>query len=97
LNRSRHPRQFPRKSITRLRRTALRRPVPLHENDMLVLDEASQIGTADLAMLGEAARQAGARVIATGDAQQFGAVEAGGHVPAAGPGGPGRAVGALRL
>ena len=56
----------------------LRRPIPLHENDVLVLDEASQLATADLAMIGEAARQAGARVIATGDPQQLGAVEAGG-------------------
>ncbi len=56
----------------------LRRPVPLHENDVLVLDEASQLATADLAMVQEAARQAGARVIATGDTAQLGAVEAGG-------------------
>ena len=45
---------------------------------MLVLDEASQLSTADLTMLTEAARQAGAWVIATGDAAQLGAVEAGG-------------------
>ena len=56
----------------------LRRPVPLHQNDVLVLDEASQLATADLAMIGEAARQAGARIIATGDTAQLGAVEAGG-------------------
>jgi hypothetical protein len=56
----------------------LRRPVPLHRDDVLVLDEASQISTADLAMVQEAARQAGARVIATGDTAQLGAVEAGG-------------------
>ena len=56
----------------------LRRPVPLHRDDVLVLDEASQLATADLAMIGEAARQAGARVIATGDTAQLGAVEAGG-------------------
>jgi hypothetical protein len=56
----------------------LRRPVPLHRDDVLVLDEASQLATADLAMIAEAARQAGARVIATGDTQQLGAVEAGG-------------------
>jgi conjugative relaxase-like TrwC/TraI family protein len=56
----------------------LRRPIPLHRDDVLVLDEASQLSTADLAMLGEAARQAGARVIATGDTAQLGAVEAGG-------------------
>ena len=56
----------------------LRRPVPLHWDDVLVLDEASQLATADLAMLQEAARQAGARVIATGDTAQLGAVEAGG-------------------
>ena len=56
----------------------LRRPVPLHEDDVLVLDEASQLATADLALIGEAARQAGARIIATGDTAQLGAVEAGG-------------------
>jgi ATP-dependent exoDNAse (exonuclease V) alpha subunit len=72
----------------------LRRPVPLHQDDVLVLDEASQLSTADLAMIGEAARQSGARVIATGDTQQLGAVEAGGmfrllagEVPAAELGG----------
>ena len=43
----------------------LRRPVPLHRDDVLVLDEASQLATADLAMVQEAARHAGARVIAT--------------------------------
>ena len=56
----------------------LRRPVPLHRDDVLVLDEASQLSTADLAMVQEAARQAGARIIATGDTRQLGAVEAGG-------------------
>ncbi len=56
----------------------LRRPVPLHQDDVLALDEASQLNTTDLAMIGEAARQAGARVIATGDTAQLGAVEAGG-------------------
>ena len=56
----------------------LRRPVPLHRDDVLVLDEASQLSTSDLAMIGEAARQGGARIIATGDTAQLGAVEAGG-------------------
>ena len=56
----------------------LRRPIPLHQDDVLVLDEASQLNTVDLAMIGEAARQAGARVIATGDTAQLGAVDAGG-------------------
>ena len=56
----------------------LRLPVPLHRDDVLVLDEASQLSTSDLAMIGEAARQAGARIIATGDTAQLGAVEAGG-------------------
>jgi conjugative relaxase-like TrwC/TraI family protein len=59
----------------------LRRPVPLHQDDVLVLDEASQLSTADLAMVGEAARQAGARIVATGDTAQLGAVEAGGMFP----------------
>ena len=56
----------------------LRRPVPLHQDDVLVLDEASQLSTSDLAMIEQAARQAGARIIATGDTAQLGAVEAGG-------------------
>ena len=56
----------------------LRRSVPLHQDDVLVLDEASQLSTSDLAMIGEAARQAGARITATGDTRQLGAVEAGG-------------------
>ena len=56
----------------------LRRPIPLHQDDVLVLDEASQLATADLAMIQEAARQAGARIVATGDTAQLGAVEAGG-------------------
>jgi conjugative relaxase-like TrwC/TraI family protein len=56
----------------------LRRPVPLHENDVLVLDEASQLATTDLAMIQEAARAAGARLIVVGDTEQLGAVEAGG-------------------
>ncbi len=56
----------------------LRRPVPLHRDDVLVLDEASQLSTTDLAMIQEAARQAGARITATGDTAQLGAVDAGG-------------------
>src|SRR5579875_645087 len=56
----------------------LRRPVPVHHDDVLVLDEASQLATSDLAMLLQAARQAGARVILAGDTGQLGAVEAGG-------------------
>ena len=56
----------------------LRRPIPLHRDDVLVLDEASQLSTADLAMIGEATRQTGARIVATGDIAQLGAVEAGG-------------------
>ena len=53
----------------------LRRPVPLHQDDVFVPDEASQLSTADLAMIEQAARQAGARVIATGDTAQLGAVQ----------------------
>ena len=56
----------------------LRRPVPVHAGDVLVIDEATQAGTADLAMLLEAARAAGARVVLVGDTQQLGSPEAGG-------------------
>jgi hypothetical protein len=56
----------------------LRRPVPLHRDDVLVLDEASQLSTTDLAMIQEAARAAGARLVLVGDTEQLGAVDAGG-------------------
>ena len=56
----------------------LRRPVPLYQDDALVLDEASQLSTTDLAMVQEAARTAGARLVLVGDTEQLGAVEAGG-------------------
>jgi conjugative relaxase-like TrwC/TraI family protein len=56
----------------------LRRPIPVHADDVLVIDEATQASTADLAMLLEAARVAGARVVLVGDTQQLGSPEAGG-------------------
>ena len=56
----------------------LRRPIPLHENDVLVLDEATHASTADLAMIQEAAKQAGARLNPVGDTEQLGSPEAGG-------------------
>ena len=43
-----------------------------------MVDEASQLATTDLAMVQEAARAAGARLILAGDTEQLGAVEAGG-------------------
>ena len=69
-------RRIPRQD-RRLRRAAQAR-ARCTSDDVLVLDEASQLSTADLAMIEEAARQAGARIIATGDTAQLGAVEAGG-------------------
>jgi AAA domain-containing protein/TrwC relaxase len=56
----------------------LRRPVPLHRDDVLVLDEASQLSTTYLAMVQETARATGARQVLVGDTEQLGAVEAGG-------------------
>jgi hypothetical protein len=56
----------------------LRHPVPVHEGDVLVLDEASQLSTADLAELQQSARHAGALLVPAGDVQQLGPVEAGG-------------------
>lgn len=52
--------------------------VPVYRGDVLAVDEASQASTADLARIINLARQAGARVILTGDPQQLGPVEAGG-------------------
>lgn len=56
----------------------LRYPVPLHEGDVLVLDEASQLSTADWALIQQAAKSAGALIVPTGDTEQLGPVEAGG-------------------
>ena len=56
----------------------LRHPVTVTDRDVLVIDEASQVNTADLALIQEAARTAGARTVMTGDTQQLGAVGAGG-------------------
>jgi hypothetical protein len=46
--------------------------------DVVVVDEASQVSTADLAAIVAVVRAAGARAILTGDTAQLGAVEAGG-------------------
>jgi hypothetical protein len=60
----------------------LRYPVPIGAGDVLVLDEASMLATADLALLMDYAGRAGALVVPTGDAHQLGPVEAGGMFPA---------------
>jgi conjugative relaxase-like TrwC/TraI family protein len=52
--------------------------VPVGPDDVLVVDEASQASTQDLARICSLALQAGARVIGVGDTRQLPAVEAGG-------------------
>jgi conjugative relaxase-like TrwC/TraI family protein len=54
----------------------LRHPVQVGPADKLVIDEASQVGTADLALIQQAAGPAG--VLGVGDPYQLGPVEAGG-------------------
>jgi conjugative relaxase-like TrwC/TraI family protein len=54
----------------------LRHPVHVGPADKLVIDEAGQVGTADLALIQQAAGPAGA--LAVGDPAQLGPVEAGG-------------------
>ena len=54
----------------------LRHPVQVGPADKLVIDEAGQVGTADLALIQQAAGPAG--VLAVGDPAQLGPVEAGG-------------------
>jgi hypothetical protein len=54
----------------------LRHPVHVGPADKLVIDEAGQVGTADLALIQQAAGPAG--VLAVGDPAQLGPVEAGG-------------------
>ena len=56
----------------------LRWPVPVHEGDVIVIDEATQASTADFALVQQAARRAGAFLHPIGDTAQLGAVEAGG-------------------
>jgi conjugative relaxase-like TrwC/TraI family protein len=52
--------------------------VPVYENDVLVLDEATQFGTEDLVRLWQILETARARVKPVGDTEQLGPVEAGG-------------------
>ena len=57
---------------------ATRGHIPVHDNDVLVLDEASQIGTADLVAIWQILEKTGARAKPVGDTEQLGPVEAGG-------------------
>nr|WP_269810176.1 AAA family ATPase [Kineosporia rhizophila] len=50
----------------------------LRPTDVVLVDEASMVTTADLTRIRALAEQAGARVVLTGDPRQLGAVEAGG-------------------
>jgi hypothetical protein len=52
--------------------------MPIGADDVLVIDEASQVSTADLARIVAVAKAARARVVLTGDTAQLGAVEASG-------------------
>ena len=52
--------------------------IPVYRDDVLIVDEASQVSTADLAAIQVVASQAGARIILTGDTGQLSSVEAGG-------------------
>ena len=52
--------------------------VSVGRGDVLVVDEASQVSTEDLARIVNLAYRAGARVILAGDTEQLGPVEAGG-------------------
>jgi hypothetical protein len=65
-----------RKRVTLETRKAKQKPVG--RGDVLVVDEASQVSTQDLARICSLALQAGARVIGVGDTRQLPAVEAGG-------------------
>jgi conjugative relaxase-like TrwC/TraI family protein len=54
------------------------RPAVVGARDVIVLDEASQVATADWLHLADAAARSGARIIAVGDEFQLGAIGAGG-------------------
>jgi hypothetical protein len=52
--------------------------LPVHRGDVLVVDEATQVPTADLAAIQAVADRAGARIIPAGDTEQLTSPEAGG-------------------
>ena len=52
--------------------------LPVRPGDLLVVDEASMVSTADLAAVEEIATRCGAKILLTGDTGQLSAVDAGG-------------------
>ena len=56
-------------------------PVQVGPRDVILLDEAGQVDTADLLKLQATADQAGARIVPVGDEYQLGAINAGGMFP----------------
>jgi conjugative relaxase-like TrwC/TraI family protein len=55
--------------------------MPVYPGDVLVIDEATQVSTADAARIAQIARRSGAQVVAAFDPEQLGAVDAGGIFP----------------
>ncbi|MGH7732712.1 MAG: MobF family relaxase, partial [Gemmatimonadales bacterium] len=55
--------------------------VPVHEGDVIVVDEATQASTGDVLRIVQIARNAGALVAGTFDPEQLGSVDAGGIFP----------------
>jgi conjugative relaxase-like TrwC/TraI family protein len=60
---------------------ATRGHMPVHEGDVLVVDEATQVSTEDALRIAQIARRSGARVVGAFDPGQLGAVDAGGIFP----------------
>jgi AAA domain/TrwC relaxase len=56
-------------------------PVEVGPRDVILLDEAGQVDTADLLKLQATADRAGARIVLVGDEYQLGAINAGGMFP----------------
>jgi hypothetical protein len=56
-------------------------PVEVGPRDVILVDEAGQVDTADLLKLQATADQAGARIVPVGDEYQLGAINAGGMFP----------------
>jgi hypothetical protein len=56
-------------------------PVEVGSHDVILLDEAGQIDTADWLRLTDTANRAGARIVAVGDEYQLGSINAGGMFP----------------
>ena len=73
-----HPRRYEAVAAQLAEQYAAQAKYQLRENQLLIIDEASMVSTAQLAELTAQAKTAGAKVVLVGDPAQLGSVDAGG-------------------